>query len=286
MPKPFHPQRALSLAAVALSAGLIVALYACYLAFDSQLALAQAADSFMDVFTATVLAWTVAVASRPSDEDHHFGHARAEPIGALIAALVAGVLAVEVARNAIGALVDKAYLRTDWLLVIALSGKAVIKAGIMWFATRLGRRAPSPAMDALRIDARNDVLVCLVSITGFFGTRHGWHALDAIIALPVAAWIAASGVRLARDNIRLLMGEAPPEQRQQEITALAGAVQGVRKAHRIRAHYVGTLVHVHIVIVVDPALSVRQAHDIGEAVRHRVEAEPDVGDCSVHIDIE
>jgi ferrous-iron efflux pump FieF len=280
VPNPFHPQRALSLAAVALSAGLIVALY------DSQLALAQAADSFMDVFTATVLAWTVAVASRPSDHDHPFGHARAEPIGALIAALVAGVLAVEVARNAIGALADGVHPKTDWLLATALAGKAVIKAGVMGFATRLGRRAPSPAMDALRIDARNDVLVCLVSIVGFFGMRHGWHTLDAIIALPVAAWIAASGVRLARDNIRLLMGEAPPEGRQAELTANAGAVPGVLRAHQIRAHFVGTLLHVHVIIVVDPALSVRKAHDIGEAVRLRLEAEVDVGHCSVHIDIE
>jgi cation diffusion facilitator family transporter len=200
--------------------------------------------------------------------------------------VVAGVLAVEVARNAVGALADRAYPRTDWLLVAALGGKAAAKAGVMWAAGRLGRRGASPAMDALRVDARNDVLVCLVSIVGFFGARHGWPILDALIALPVAAWIAASGVQLARDNIRLLMGEAPPEPRQQEIVSIAGAVPGVRKAHRIRAHFVGTLLHVHVIIVVDPGLSVRQAHDIGEAVRIRVEAEADVGHCSVHIDIE
>lgn len=286
MPNSFHLQRWLTLASAVFSAGLILALYACYLAFDSQLALAQAADSFMDVFTATVLAWTVAVAARPQDDNHPFGHARAEPIGALVAAVVAGVLAVEVARSAVSALAGGRPASADWLIVAALGGKAVVKLAIMLAAGRLARRAGSPAMNALRVDARNDVLICVLSIAGFVGASVGWPMLDAALALPVAAWIAASGVRLARENIRLLMGEAPSEERQASLLALAQGVAGVIRAHQLRAHYVGTALHLHVIVIVDPGLSLRAAHDIGEAVREKLEAETDVGHCSVHIDIE
>ena len=286
MTKPVLAQRVLSLVSVAFSLALVAALFACYWRFDSQLALAQAADSFMDVFTAAVLAWTVSVGARPRDEDHPFGHTRAEPIGALVAAVIAGVLAFEVARNAIDALASGRHAQTDWLLLAVFCVKTAFKGGMFAAAGAVLRRGPSPALSALRLDARNDVLLGLVAIGGFFGARHGMPALDALLALPVAGWIAHSGVRLARDNIRLLMGEAPSEKRQAELLALAARVPGVHKTPSLRAHFVGTELHLHVIIIVDAALPLRDAHDIGEAVRERLESEPDVGHCSVHIDIE
>ncbi|MBK9975618.1 MAG: cation transporter [Planctomycetes bacterium] len=271
-------------AVVVFSLALVAALYACFWVFGSQLALAQAADSFMDVFTAIVLGWTVAVAARPSDEDHPFGHFRAEPIGALVAAIVAGVLAIEVGRSAIMALVADETIRLDWLLVVVFGSKTVVKGTVVLVARAMGKRHNSPALQALRVDARNDVLVSLVAIAGYFGARFGMERLDAILALPVAVWIGLAGLRLARDNIKLLMGEAPPQQRQDELRALARGVEGVIDAHDLRAHFVGTHLHLQVHVLVNPDLSVRKAHDIGEAVRARLESEADVAQCFVHID--
>lgn len=279
-------QKLLTRLTVVFSIGLVVVLFSGYWVFHSQLALAQAADSFMDVFTASILAYTLAISALPSDENHPFGHSRAQPIGALIAAVIAGVLAIEVGRSAVDTLISGQSARLDWLLVGAFACKTVVKTGVMIAARALGRRQASPAMDALRVDARNDVLVSLVAIAGFFGARHGMPWLDALLALPVALWIGLAGLRLARDNIKLLMGEAPPAERQDELRALARAVAGVVDAPRLRAHFVGTHLHLRVDVVVDPALSVGAAHDIGEAVRHRLESEPDVEHCAVHIDIE
>ena len=93
-------QQVVTLVTLAGSGALVAGLFGAYIVFGSQLALAQAADSFMDVFTAGVLTWTVIVAAKPQDENHPFGHSRAEPIGGLVVAVVAGVLAIEVARSA------------------------------------------------------------------------------------------------------------------------------------------------------------------------------------------
>lgn len=279
-------QKLLTRFTIAFSLLLVVALYAAFWIYNSQLALAQAADSFMDVFTASVLAYTIAISALPSDENHPFGHARAQPIGALIAAVVAGVLAFEVARSAIEALLEQKRVQLDWLLVVAFACKTLVKGFVMAAARALGKRMASPAMDALRVDARNDVLVSLVAITGFFAARQGWPQLDAILAIPVAAWIGLAGLGLARDNIRLLMGEAPAQERQEALREIARKVPGVLQAHDLRAHFVGTHLHVQIHIVVTADLSLRSAHDIGEAVRLRLENEADVGHCAVHIDIE
>jgi len=89
---------------------------------------------------------------------------------------------------------------------------------------------------------------------------------------------------LARENIDLLMGKAPPLARQAELLALAQQVQGVIGAHDLRAHHLGPQLSIHVHISVDRNLTVTVAHDIGERVRARLEAEEDVMACSIHID--
>jgi cation diffusion facilitator family transporter len=261
---------------------LVVGLTYAWWRFKSQLALALAADSFMDVFAAGVLAWTVIVAAQRPDKEHPSGHKRAEPIGGLVVAVIAGVLAIEVASSAVEALASRQPVRLEWAVVGVFAAKAIFKACMFLLAAR---HKGSPAMTALKVDARNDVLVSLLAIGGFAAARQGWPMLDAWLALPVAAYIAWSGVGLARENVRYLMGEAPPEERQAELLELALGVPGVRSAHELRAHYLGTELQVHVHVIVSADLSVKQAHDIGEAVRTKIEAEPDVGTCSVHIDI-
>ena len=278
-------QRILTMATLLGSGALVIGLFTAYVVFGSQLALAQAGDSFMDVFTAAVLMWTVTVSAKPQDDDHPFGHSRAEPIGGLVVAVIAGVLAIEIARSAVAALIANERVELDYLLVAAFGAKTVFKSFVFVLSSRARKRTRSPAMKALAVDARNDVLVSLLAIGGFFAARSGFPTLDSWLALPVALWIAWAGVELARDNIRYLMGEAPPAERQEELRQLAADIPGVISAHDLRAHFLGTELQVHLHIVVGDTLSVQEAHDIGEAVRVALEDQDDVGHCSVHIDI-
>lgn len=254
-----------------------------YLAYDSQLAFAQFADSLLDVVTAAVLAWTLRVSARPEDRNHHFGHKRAQPVGALVAAVLTGVLAAEVIQQAFGALLAGDAPEFDPLILWVFVAKVAFKF-VIWLVAARHASSVQPAMKALAMDARNDMLTSGAAIAGFVAADYGAAQLDAWLALPLAVLIAWSGFQLAVDNVRMLMGEAPPEARQHEIIALANSIAGVRGQAELRAHYVGTEMHVHLRIEVDPALTVGAAHDIGEAVRLRLEAEPDISRCSVHID--
>jgi len=254
-----------------------------YLAYDSQLAFAQFADSLLDMVTAAVLGWTVRLSAKPEDANHHFGHRRAQPVGALVASVLTGVLAAEVVQRAISALMEGSAPEFDPIILGTFAAKVAFKL-VIWLVARRYASKVQPAMKALAIDARNDMLTSSAAIAGFVAARYGATQLDAWLALPLAALIAWSGFQLALDNVRLLMGEAPSEARQREIISLADSVAGVRGLAGLRAHYVGTEMHVHLQIEVDPTLSVGEAHDIGEAVRLRLEAEPDISQCSVHID--
>ncbi len=268
------------------SLGLSIGLLVVYLVFDSRLALAQAADSFSDVFTASALLLSMRIAYAPPDDSHPTGHQRAEPIAALVAAVLAGVLAVEVLRDAITAIVTGAVPDLGWPLVAMFGTKVAFKMAIAFWATDGQRRRTSPALHALAVDARMDVAVGSLAVLGYFGARLGSPQVDAWLALPVALWIGWSGTLLARENIKLLMGEAPPEWRREELMLLACEVPGVRSVHNLVARYHGTDIDVLLHVVVDPELSVRAAHDIGHAVEQRLVAEEDVFQAVAHVDVE
>ncbi len=268
----------------ALNAALCVAHFAVYFATGSQLVLAQGADSLMDLAVGVVLLVSVRVAMQPRDEDHPFGHQRAEPIGALVTAVLAFVLAIEVARSAIGHLLDGEPPRLDAAVGGVLSAKLLVK--VAWLAIVLRRRhdGDGQAVSATRLDTLNDVLTCSSSLVGFGLARVGYPSFDSWLALPVAAYIAKAGVSLARESLRYLMGEAPSAEVLERLRAAAAAIPGVLGIPKLRAHFVGQTLHVEATVLIPAGASAVQGHDLALDVQAALERDPLVGEVFVHLD--
>ncbi|HET6163690.1 MAG TPA: cation diffusion facilitator family transporter [Planctomycetota bacterium] len=276
-----------SLRVVATTLALNVALCAAHLVVGwlsgSQIVLAQAADSLFDIAVGVVLLVSVKVAAQPSDANHPFGHQRAEPIGALVTAVLAAVLAVEVARSAVAALLADAAPRVDTAVIGVLAAKFASKLVLLVVLMRR-RAAASQAVDATRIDTWNDVLTTGSSLLGIVLVTTGWPRADALLALPIAASIGRNGWGLARQSLRFLMGEAPPAEVSDELLARAAAIPGVVSVPRLRAHYVGSTLHVQVNLLIAAGSSAAQSHDIEIDVLRALESDPRVGEAFVHID--
>ena len=276
-----------SLRVIASTLALNVALCAAHLVVGwlsgSQIVLAQAADSLFDLAVGVVLLVSVKVAAQPSDANHPFGHQRAEPIGALVTAVLAAVLAVEVARSAVAALLADAAPRVDAAVIGVLAAKFVSKLVLLVVLMRR-RAAASQAVDATRIDTWNDVLTTGSSLLGIALVTAGWPRADALLALPIAASIGRNGWGLARQSLRFLMGEAPPAEVSDELRARAAAIPGVVSVPRLRAHYVGSTLHVQVNLLIAAGSTAAQSHDVEIDVLRALEADPRVGEAFVHID--
>lgn len=278
------PSRLLVASSV-ISVALLLVLGAVYLSTHSQLALAQAADSLSDALTGLGLAWALHVGGKPPDEEHPYGHQGAQPIAALVVAMLVGGLALEVLLDAIAALRTGSHATPSWSLAAGLGAKVVVKAILAALASRPDLLRANAAMRAFRVDALSDVAVGLTSVAGFVGAYYGeLPMLDAWLALPVAVWIGVSGLGLARESIALLMGTAPPPRWHEELSAWIRRMPGVRSVAHIKARSFGDGVHVWVEIHVDPSLSVAEGHDIGEAVEARLRTRDRVCDAVVHVD--
>lgn len=276
----------LSATAMALSGGLAVVFVFAYSTFGSLLALSQAADSVADVLTASVLFWAARVGATPADRSHPHGHHQAEPIAALVVAVLTAVMAVELLRAAADALLGEFRPVMSWPLLVAFASKTLLKAALAATSSVFFRRTKSPALNALYVDARNDALVGLVAVVGYLGARYGSPRLDAWLTVPIACWIAFSGFDLARSNIRIIMGESTDKERYASIATLVSSVPEVRSHHNLIARHHGSLLEVTVHIVLDESLSLREAHAVGERVEALLTGESDIARAVVHIDVE
>lgn len=270
-----------SITSVALLAGLGLA----WLVTGSALALAQAADSLSDALTGLGLFWALRLSGKPPDDEHHYGHQGAQPIAALVVAMLVSALALEVALEAIGVLRSGTVPALGWPVAAAIGTKVAIKLLFVRLASDRALLRQNAALRAFRTDALSDVVVGTVSLVGLAGAHYGGvPSLDAWLALPVAGWIGVSGFRLARESIDLLMGTAPPRPWQDELRATVAGMPGVLGVAELRARSFGDETHVWVEIHVDPQLTVGQAHDLGEAVERRLLEREGIRDAVVHVD--
>lgn len=276
--------RRLTLCTIAGSAVMAAALCGIYFGFHSQLALAQAADSLFDMIGGAGLLWAVHHSQRPADPEHPQGHQQAQPVAALVVAVLAGVLAAEVLRSALGALLTAARPVIDWPVAAIFSSKVLFKLAIVAIAGRLLRRGRNSALSALRMDARNDVLVGSLAIVGLALDRLGLPRIDPLLSIGIAIYIAYAGLRLGRENVSLLLGESASSERQAELLSSARSVEGVCTAYALLAVWHGARLHVQLTATVDTSLSLAAAHAIGHAVEKQLQREPDVGEVIVHIE--
>lgn len=265
------------------SLALAIALVAVHLIFDSQLALAQAADSISDMFSGVALIWAVRQSSLPADADHPLGHGRAEPLAALVVAVLAGVLAVEVLRTGILAVIEGATPLLDWPLAAVFAAKVGFKAVVTGLATARLKLRHNPALDALRVDARNDVLVSGVALVGLALAYSGLPAIDAWLSIAIGIYVGYAGLNLARENVGLLMGEAAPDERREALVLIVRDVPGVRAVDDLIATWSGTLLLIQVEIAVDREMSVHAAHEIAHVVEARLMEEDDVSQVVVHV---
>mmetsp|Transcript_20271 Transcript_20271/g.58185 ORF Transcript_20271/g.58185 Transcript_20271/m.58185 type:complete len:382 (+) Transcript_20271:34-1179(+) len=271
---------------VLLNAAILAAAIWVYAVTSSQLVLAQAADSFLDVGANLVIAYAARVARRPADRDHLYGHQRAEPIGALIVAVITCVVALQVFASAIQSLATQSYPEADVAIAAILGAKGGLKMILIvaiLFVTSF-RPVESLALYALYIDTRNDIVACVCSLGGFALTKAGYGWGDGMSAIMLSFYVFYNGADLGNDNLIYIMGGAPEKIVMDELRDIAGDVAGVTTVGRIRAQFLGQDLQVDVCIVVPSDILAGEAHDVSVDVQRALEADDRVAVAFVHVD--
>ena len=243
--------------------------------------LSDALNAFLDVVTYTVAYISIRIQDQSPDENHPFGHRRAEPLAGLLFAVFASVLGATILRDAASDIYHPEAVRRDTISFGLVGAGIIIKSAMaVWYLSG-AKTTQSPVLRAGFIDSRNDVLASAVAAFGF---GIGGY-IDTIAAIAIGSWIIASGVRVGVGKHRLPNGRrALPRRATRDSLRRHRSVDGVLAVHDLRAHFVGDRIHVELHIEVDQSTPLARAHDIGVDVRRRLEALDRCKTAFIHID--
>lgn len=246
----------------------------------------DALESVVNVVAAAVALGALAVADRPPDANHAFGHTKAEYFSAVLEGILIVVAAAAIIHAAWGRFTNPEPL-AELLEGGLVSAAAAIGNGFLGFyLIRLGRRRHSPALVADGIHLTTDVATSAGVLLGVgLAWATGWWVLDPLLAVAVALNILWAGWKLIQDSMSGLMDAALPADELAALeTLLTSPRPGVLEVHDLRTRRAGNLTFVQFHLVVDGAMSVHDAHRLCDrleaAVRERLPG------CQVLIHVE
>lgn len=226
-------------------------------------------------------------ASRPADDNHPYGHGRAETLTGLVIGLalfaIGSAIAVDAARH-LGKPHPVPALWAMWPIVIALG----VKATLMTVKLRTGRRTASQALMADAWNDSVDVLSSLAAITALGLTLYDptrFAASDQVGAILVGVLVIVAGLGVVRNTSQDLIDTMPPASVLDDVRTSALAVAGVRGVEKLLGRKTGLQYHIDMHLEVDGWISVDEGHAIAARVRERIRQGVDaVSDVLVHVE--
>ncbi len=254
--------------------------------------IADAIESFADIFNSLIMWRGISVAAAPADEDHPYGHSKAEPLAAAFGAFMLLVAAVYIAVK--GAL--NIYEWTNGFhrdppqpfTLVALAVVVVVKEGMFRFVSHEGKDTDNVAVTTDAWHHRSDAITSIAAGIGITIALIGgakYVCADDAAAIFAAFIIGWSGWILLRPSLSELMDQAPDPEIVDKIRQLASGVEGVARVEKCFVRKAGHLLFVEMHVEVDPQMTVLRSHEIAHVVKDKVRtAMPSVRDVLVHIE--
>ena len=254
--------------------------------YSSIALISDGVHSLSDVITSVIGYAGIKISSKPPDKSHPFGHSRFEPMVAFLIGEALLIVAYEIGRNAVHRIIEGGAIEVNSLMLGVTVLSILLKEAMFRYSVHVGRKLNSQILVADAYHHRSDSLSSVAVLVGLGAQELGFMHGDAIAGLLVAVFLLKVSLEVILENVRYLTGQAPPFEVCEEIKERALGVPKVLGFHDLRAHYVGSKLHVELHIEVPPELSLKEAHDVSEEVKRRIEELPEVEMAFVHVDIE
>jgi len=248
---------------------------------------ADGVESSTDVVSSLVVWGGLRVSIRPPDEDHPYGHGKAEPLAAVVASFALLAAAAWIAIESIKHILTP-HFTPRWYTLVILGGVVVVKGLFSRYVSNAGQEIESTA---LKSDALHHLSDAITSLAAFIGILialiggPGYETADDWATLAACVIISYNGVRLLKGAANEVMDVAVSPEYEEKIRTVAQGVEGVIGVEKCRIRKSGLHHLIDIHVEVDGNMSVRRGHEIAHQVKDvLLESEHRVVDVLVHIE--
>lgn len=255
---------------------------------------ADGIESLLDLFSSLLIWWALKYAAKPADEDHPYGHGKAESLASLVGALILAIAGALIAHNSIVQLIAAAHgapihIPSPWTLLILICVIG-LKEALYQFMARRARRIGSNALLADAWHHRSDAVT---SIAAFIGISisllggHGYEVADDWAALFACVVIFYSSYNMLKMCLGDMMDARVSPDAEKTVMTITCSVPGVLSAEKCRIRKSGLSYIADLHIRVSGDISVTEGHDISHRVKDQLLAsELPLEDVTVHVEPE
>jgi len=277
--------RTATYAAVSVALFLVVIKFGAWIATESLSMLSTLIDSLLDVGASLINLYAVYHALQPADDEHRFGHGKAEPLAGLAQAAFISGSAVFILFEAVDRFLHpREIIRTDvGLAVMVIS--ILLTLALVAFQRHVVKKTGSVAIQADSMHYKMDVLVNIGVIASLLMvSQFGWLIADPLIAVVIALYIFHGAWEVGSQSLKFLMDSELPEEDRKRIVDIALGESGVLGLHDLRTRSSGMNLFIQFHLDMDGAITLSAAHAISEAVMYKVEEAFPNADVLIHED--
>ncbi|OUR79874.1 divalent metal cation transporter FieF [Alphaproteobacteria bacterium 46_93_T64] len=256
-----------------------------YLATDSVSILSTFVDSLLDLGASLVNLLAVRQALVPPDDDHRFGHGKAEALAGLLQSAFIVGSALFLVLQATERLANPEPVHESGIGIIVMGISIALTLMLVSFQRYVIKRSQSVAISADSLHYTGDILVNVsVIVALILADQLGWIMADALFAIGIAGYISYNAWSIVRLSFADLMDEELPDEERDKIIELVTNHPDVLGVHDLRTRRSGQKVFIQMHLDLMPDLNLAEAHIISEAVEASILASYPDAEALIHQD--
>lgn len=251
--------------------------------FKSQGLIADAVNSFGDVFASSFTYIGGVISSKPEDKCHDFGHSKAEYVATFLIGIFMIIAGANTIYKGYESIINKeAFIFSPLLIAVPIVTIAV-KALLYFYTNNLGKKTRSSLILANSKDHRNDVFISTGVLVGIIAGIYGYSFVDGLAGISISIIIILTGISIAKEAFDILIDKSINTEISEKLKSKINEIDGINHIDSIKSKPTGDGYMLVVKISVDPDMTVRDSHKISGKIRKILREDENVYDAVIHI---
>lgn len=244
---------------------------------------ADGLNNATDIVASIAVLIGLRLAQKPADEDHKYGHWKAENVASLVTSLIMLAVGLQVLWSSIQTILLGETQSPDMIAAVVGIVSAILMYGMYYYNKRLSARVKSSALLAAAKDNRSDAWTSIGTAIAIFAASFGIGWLDSLTAIVVALLIIKTAVDIFRESA-FSLSDGFDESLVVEYEAAIAGFSEVKSVKSIRGRMYGANVFLDVVVTMDKSLTVEKSHNVADAIEDLLADRFQVFDTDIHIE--
>lgn len=250
----------------------------------SQAMIADAINSAGDIFASLMTAIGNKIASVPKDEDHNFGHGKAEYMFSLFISIAMIAVSIKTIIDSAKTLFTGSEISFSWWLVAVCIITIITKLSLYIYTKSMYKKCNNILLEASMEDHRNDCIITTFTLISILLSLKGINWFDSVVGICISIWIFKTGIEIFVESYNILMDVSIDEDTKDIILDVVHGYKEVRRINGLSSAPVGYQYVIFLTIAVDGEMTTFDSHKLADNLETSISELDKVYKAIVHVE--